>query len=176
MATIEGHFLPMVHIGGHFLPMGHIGGHILPMIPFGAIFFPWSKIHYWGNSISSTFTISNGIRQGGIISPFLFNVYIIIWGLFTEKSHSIVQNADLYNMAICLTILLNSYELNNKNYLTKTIYNQKQWDRGHSLSIIQHSYKIWYRRMTITFGVALHDGKVIPITGIPSVNLSQLGR
>ena len=30
----------------------------------------------WGNGFSSPFTISNGIRQGGIISPFLFNVYM----------------------------------------------------------------------------------------------------
>ena len=30
----------------------------------------------WGGSVSSKFTVSNGVRQGGILSPFLFNVYI----------------------------------------------------------------------------------------------------
>ena len=30
----------------------------------------------WGSSVSSTFTVSNGVRQGGILSPFLFNIYI----------------------------------------------------------------------------------------------------
>ena len=30
----------------------------------------------WGNAISPSFTVSNGIKQGGIISPILFNVYM----------------------------------------------------------------------------------------------------
>ena len=30
----------------------------------------------WGNTVSSAFNVSNGVRQGGILSPFLFNVYI----------------------------------------------------------------------------------------------------
>ena len=30
----------------------------------------------WGGSVSSKFTVSNGVRQGGILSPFLFNVYM----------------------------------------------------------------------------------------------------
>ena len=30
----------------------------------------------WGSSVSSKFTVSNGVRQGGILSPFLFNIYM----------------------------------------------------------------------------------------------------
>ena len=30
----------------------------------------------WGNSLSHGFNISNGVRQGGVLSPFLFNIYI----------------------------------------------------------------------------------------------------
>lgn len=30
----------------------------------------------WGLSVSEPFSVSNGVRQGGILSPFLFNVYI----------------------------------------------------------------------------------------------------
>ena len=30
----------------------------------------------WGSSVSSTFTVSNGVRQEGILSPFLFNIYM----------------------------------------------------------------------------------------------------
>ena len=30
----------------------------------------------WGDCISSPFQVSNGVRQGGILSPYLFNVYM----------------------------------------------------------------------------------------------------
>ena len=30
----------------------------------------------WGNAISPSFTVSHGVKQGGIISPILFNVYM----------------------------------------------------------------------------------------------------
>ena len=30
----------------------------------------------WGNDLSEFFGVSNGVRQGGILSPYLFNVYM----------------------------------------------------------------------------------------------------
>ncbi len=30
----------------------------------------------WGNAVSAPFTVSNGVRQGGTVSPYLFNVYM----------------------------------------------------------------------------------------------------
>ena len=30
----------------------------------------------WGNSVSSHFTVQNGVRQGSILSPLLFNLYM----------------------------------------------------------------------------------------------------
>ena len=30
----------------------------------------------WGNGLSNFFTVSNGVRQGGILSPYLFNLYM----------------------------------------------------------------------------------------------------
>ena len=35
------------------------------------------KMHIrWGNTVTSSFLVSNGVKQGGIISPILFNVYM----------------------------------------------------------------------------------------------------
>ena len=30
----------------------------------------------WGNTISTHFTVANGVKQGGVISPILFNIYM----------------------------------------------------------------------------------------------------
>ena len=30
----------------------------------------------WGNTISTQFTVANGVKQGVVISPILFNVYM----------------------------------------------------------------------------------------------------
>ena len=37
-----------------------------------------SQLFYvrWGNTISSGFSLSNGVRQGEILNPFAFNVYM----------------------------------------------------------------------------------------------------
>ncbi len=30
----------------------------------------------WGDAISEPFQVSNGVRQGGILSPYIFNIYM----------------------------------------------------------------------------------------------------
>ena len=40
----------------------------------------------WGNSLSDSFTVSNGVKQGGVISPILFCVYMD--GLISELKSS----------------------------------------------------------------------------------------
>ena len=30
----------------------------------------------WGDTISTQFTVANGVKQGGVISPILLNVYM----------------------------------------------------------------------------------------------------
>ena len=31
----------------------------------------------WGNTVSSEFTVSNGVKQGGVLSPILFDIYML---------------------------------------------------------------------------------------------------
>ena len=33
----------------------------------------------WDKSLSNSFSVSNGVRQGGVLSPILFSVYIATW-------------------------------------------------------------------------------------------------
>ena len=40
----------------------------------------------WGSSLSNGFSVSNGVRQGGVLSPHLFAVYLD--GLLEELSNS----------------------------------------------------------------------------------------
>ena len=39
----------------------------------------------WGSSLSNGFSVSNGVRQGGVLSPYLFVVYVD--GLLEELSN-----------------------------------------------------------------------------------------
>ena len=50
----------------------------IPEYLIGILSYWYSNQKYavrWGNAISSYFEISNGIRQGGILSPILYNLY-----------------------------------------------------------------------------------------------------
>ena len=41
------------------------------------VWYSLQKMHMrWGNTFSTSFCVSNGVKQGGIISPVLFNVYM----------------------------------------------------------------------------------------------------
>jgi len=42
----------------------------------------------WGNQFSTSFNISNGVRQGGILSPLCFNVYMDDLSLLLNMSHT----------------------------------------------------------------------------------------
>ncbi|CAL4180217.1 unnamed protein product, partial [Meganyctiphanes norvegica] len=59
-----------------FQKLEHRGvpGYILRILVF---WYENQTMHVcWGNLISESFQVSNGVRQGGILSPYLFNVYI----------------------------------------------------------------------------------------------------
>ena len=40
----------------------------------------------WGNTVSSSFHVTNGVKQGGIISSVLFNVYMDHLSIFLNNS------------------------------------------------------------------------------------------
>ena len=51
----------------------------MPAIVIRLLVFWYTKhtfIIRWGNSTSEAFAASNGVRQGGVISPHSFNVYV----------------------------------------------------------------------------------------------------
>jgi len=41
----------------------------------------------WGNATSTTFTVTNDVKEGGILSPLLFNIYIDDLSLTLSKSN-----------------------------------------------------------------------------------------
>ena len=43
----------------------------------------------WGNALSQPFSVSNGVRQGGVLSPFLFNVYMDDLSIILSRSTAI---------------------------------------------------------------------------------------
>ena len=51
----------------------------------------------WGNSLSVGFHVSNGVKQGGVLSPILFNVYTNDLSVLLNKSH---KGGYLYNVLL----------------------------------------------------------------------------
>ena len=51
----------------------------------------------WGNCLSSPFSVSNGVRQGGVLSPYLFALYIddLLFKLNCVKAGCFLVNSRL---------------------------------------------------------------------------------
>ena len=73
----------------------------------------------WGTTISTQFTVANGIKQGESISPILFNMYIdyLRTALYNSGIGGYLGNAFLNHLCyaddICLIIASPPVECNN---------------------------------------------------------------
>ena len=65
----------------------------------------------WGSTLSSKFQVTNGVRQGGVLSPLLFNVYVNELSKLLNKSGiggnmgGTIINYMLYADDICIVSL-----------------------------------------------------------------------
>ena len=51
----------------------------LPVIHFLSSWYCYQQMKVrWDHSLSESFHVSNGVRQGGVLSPVLFAVYLIV--------------------------------------------------------------------------------------------------
>ena len=79
----------------------------------------------WNDYFSDSFFVSNGVCQGGILSPYLFFLYIddMTYNLNTVKSGCYARNYCLNNIMFAANICLFSPSLVGLRDLLNTCYN-----------------------------------------------------
>ena len=116
--------------------MRHVPKIVVRMLVFGLT--TQEMCIRWGNSLSTGFTVVNGVRQGSILSSILFNVYMDDLSMILSKCHKgchingMCVNHLIYADDICLLApsakglqyLLNKCEtFRNENCLTFNVEN-----------------------------------------------------
>ena len=120
----------------------------------------------WGNPFSTSFCVSNGVKQGGIISPVLFNVYMDDLSCKLNRSNiggrigGEIVNHLSYADDLCLICLSSAGMQKLLNVCSK-------YATKHSLSYnASKSYSLCFKATTIKFKrPTLHFGQI----NIPNV-------
>ena len=113
----------------------------------------------WGNTFSTSFCVSNGVKQGGIISPVLFNVYMDDLSCALNRSNiggrigGEIVNYLSYADDLCLICLLSAgmQKLFNVclNYATE---HSLSYNANKSYSLCFKATTIKFERPTLYFG------------------------
>ena len=113
----------------------------------------------WGNTISTSFCVSNGVKQGGIISPVLFNVYMDDLSCALNRSNiggridGEIVNHLSYADDLCLICLSSAgmQKLLNvcSNYATE---HSLSYNASRSYSLCFKATAIQFERPTLYFG------------------------
>ena len=76
----------------HWVLLNKLFVHQVPSVRIRILMFWFTNQSFgvkWGNATSDVFTVTNGLRQGGIISPILFNMYLGCLTLNLSTSNNI---------------------------------------------------------------------------------------
>ena len=97
----------------------------MPSIVVRLLVFWYTKqtfIIRWGNSTSEAFAASNGVRQGGILSPHLFNVYVdgLSKMLKETKRGCFINNTSFNHLMYADDLVLLSPSVSGLQHLLKT--------------------------------------------------------
>ena len=113
----------------------------------------------WGNTFSTFFCVSNGVKQGGIISPVLFNVYMDDLSCVLHRSNiggrigGEIVNHLSYADDLCLICLSSAgiQKLLNvcSKYATK---HSLSYDANKSYSLCFKATTIKFKRLTLYIG------------------------
>ena len=60
----------------------------------------------WGNTIFTHFTVANGVKQGGVISPFLFNIYMDKLSIALNSSGIVGYLQEMFFRIICVMLMI----------------------------------------------------------------------
>ena len=131
------------------------------------VWYSLQRMHIrWGNTFSTSFCVSNGVKQGGIISPVLFNVYMDDLSCELNRSNiggrigGEIVNHLSYADDLCLICLSSAGMQKLLNVCSK-------YATKHSLSYnASKSYSLCFKATTIKFKrPTLHIGQI----NIPNV-------